>query len=150
MYKWLSVLIAVYSLFTLGVVFEVFGMSDVSRVEIPYSIAISGERTGLSIVTTQGDLDCVNWLLANHRDDKIIADHNGALLARSYFPFDNYPELWNGPIPKGTYVFCTKWNEDRGKYVMAVEIGSRVLAPIDYTGLVKVYQSGGAVVYEKR
>jgi hypothetical protein len=144
----LRVFLVAYSLFTLGIVYEALGMDGTSSIDIPYSTAISGERTGLSVPMAQGDVDCVKWMLDNYKGRRITADYNGMLLMRGYFPLEYKIDYKGLDIPD-SYVFCTKWNQDRGQYVIAGGIGLRTLVPINYTGLVEVYRSRGAVVYGK-
>ena len=149
MYKWLAGLLIVYSLFSLGIVYEVTGMNDVNRIEVPYSLALSGERIGIVIHATQDDVVCVDWLKDRCRESNVVVDYNGWLFARSYFPIGYRFYLWGDKWPDKVLVFSTTWNERTGKYVMAESAGLRRVVDIDYGGLIKVFQSGNATVWHR-
>lgn len=147
MYKWLAGFIAVYSVFTLGVVYEAAGLNSISSLEVPYSVAISGGRTGAVLYATEGDMSCVQWLADNSNQERIAADFNGYLLLRSYFPLDYKFTLLGDNLTGQELVLCTSWNEGSGKYIRATNQGLRKAVGIDYGMLDMVYKSSDAVVY---
>lgn len=62
----ICVLLLFYFLFTSGLAFEATGSEDISKmIDMPYSIAFSGERTGVLGLYTEGDIACAKWLAGN-------------------------------------------------------------------------------------
>lgn len=153
MYKALTVILIVYAVFTTGIVYEVSGMNNTANIEVPYSMGISGERTGLSNMVNQDDIACAKWVIANRTGQKIAVDYNGILLLRSYFPANiNLSERlirWEYGVPNNVLVFCSSWNSRNKQYVVGSSLGLRVKVDINYTGLIEIYRIGDSVVYEK-
>ena len=56
------ILLLAYFIFTSGLVFEVTASDTMDRVDMPYSIAMSGERTGAIGIYNEDDIACAEWL----------------------------------------------------------------------------------------
>jgi hypothetical protein len=72
----LNILI-VYYVFTSGLVFEAIKANASGKLDLPYSIGLSGKRTGLANIVTKDDLECITWLKDN-RDKTlpVVTDYN--------------------------------------------------------------------------
>ena len=157
MYKWLTGLLGLYALFTSGIVYAVTGESNTLTLDIPFSLAISGEQSGLSGVFYKDDIECAKWIADNKQDKIVVADYNGILLLRSYIPLNTQIENMNTymrlekdkDVPSNVYVFCTSWNTKHGEYVTAAAVALRSVVKIDYTGMTEVHRIGDAIVYER-
>lgn len=117
-----------YMLFTTGVVFEVAKETDVSRVNMPYSIPLSNHRVDLVGAFSDNDIAVRDWIADSELP--VVADINGLLLlAEKANPSSHrhtshtnlltalLPDDWWGYIPRsvaelpeGTYIFLTEHN----------------------------------------
>lgn len=88
-------ILVVYYVFTSGIVFEVIKANASSKLDLPYSISLSGERTGLANIVTKSDLECIMWLKDN-RDKAlpIVTDYNTYCSILAFIPV--YQELNQG------------------------------------------------------
>lgn len=73
------ILLIPYMLFTTGVVFEAVQESDITKVNMPYSIALSNERVGMIGTYTANDLAVRDWSVEQDYS-MILADINGMLV----------------------------------------------------------------------
>lgn len=132
--KILLSLLVLYLAFTSGLVFE-FAKSNSGSIDIPFSYALSGERTGLTGVYTKDDIVCAKWLAEKSDQGKMVtADQNGYALLLDYmycYPRQLFPgtlrsiDLYN--LPPNVYVFMTTWNVINQKTVLATGVGTRVV-----------------------
>jgi hypothetical protein len=127
-------LLLVYFLFTSGLVFEAVGSEDVGRVDTPYSIALSGERTGILEMYTDGDADCARWLARSKtsRTSAVLFMH--VLIDPPMWHWEGQPEeeIWVG-----------WWNND-----VVHNIDNKVLPLLDWarqSGLAIVFTSEGGI-----
>ncbi len=74
-----------YFVFTSGLVYEATGSEVTDKLIVPYSAALSGERTGLFGVYIEDDIRCAEWL-AYESDPNIpiVGDGNTWLLMKGY------------------------------------------------------------------
>ncbi len=153
MYKVLTALLGLYAVFTTGIVYEFANMSNTANIEVPYSLGISGERTGFSDVFYENDIECAKWVMTHDEDKKIAVDYNGLLLLRIYTPlntrFGYRLTRWEEGAKVGQLVFCSSWNSKYGVLLIGSSIGLRAPVKIDYEGLVVRYKAGDCIVYEK-
>jgi hypothetical protein len=154
-YLIISVLL-IYYLFTSGFIFEVTKSEVTDRVDIPFNYALSAERTGIVMVATQDDMNCMDWLNVNW-DKKlpIIGDYNSYCLIQGNIPayFFLTNNLRKGDlthIPDDCYIFVSSWNGEHGKFIEPTGIGVR--KPFDLPQFKQpiAYQSGSAKVYLKQ
>jgi len=142
--KLLAMLLIVYFACTSGLVFEL-GRSEVtSRLETPYSFALSYERVGVIGVHDRNTLEAARWVMLNtNTDTPVVSDALAGQLLGSvddnWHPsFDNpfhnriypkwelgtpYPQqwsLWKTPDTGSFYVFLTSWNVKHWKAVQLV------------------------------
>jgi hypothetical protein len=127
---------------------------------IPYSIALSGERTGLFGVYTKGDVECAKWLGILENDTPILSDYNGINLVSEYvigftkiYPYNIYYfRIIQGMKQEGDfYMFITSWNNKTGKRVIGLGTGMRIFEPTpDVSNMKEVFRSGDSVVYYSR
>jgi hypothetical protein len=80
-----TAILLAYFVFTSGLVYETTGSEVTDRLIVPYSAALSGERTGLFGVYTEDDIRCAEWL-AYESDTSIpiVGDGNTWLLMKGY------------------------------------------------------------------
>jgi hypothetical protein len=158
-----AILLIVYFLFTSGLVFEVTNTQMDGTFDTPFSLALSGERTGVVGIFSEGDMKAVEWLV-NKSDKKLMiaTDCNGQSLLSSYIPLP--PRTRLAGLVKPTladvsqfgdhfYIFSTGWMTRNDKYVewTMYSYGVRMVRPIPhYEGykLSVAYHSGDAFVYE--
>jgi hypothetical protein len=139
----LAVLLA-YFAFTSGAVYEIFKCDATNRIEVPYSIPLSSERTGLGDVFNADDMNCMRWLISNAGDYDLIGDYNTRLLIAGYL------QKTQGftSISDHSYIFVSSWNTRHQSYVEGSGIGLRIIYALpDNLGTV-VYQSGDARIYK--
>jgi uncharacterized membrane protein len=144
----------IYYIFVSGIAFEAVGTSGINKIELPYSHALSAERTGSVGIFTEDDIKCAEWLAnSSDSDIMILADQNGIALVSSYMYF--YPRILKadniGALSQDHYyLFLTNWNYIHGEYITAIGLGTgaRNVNPIpDLTHGIKVYSSGYSMVY---
>jgi hypothetical protein len=83
---WLTtILLLIYFIFTSGLVYEVTGSNATDKFIVPYSAALSGERTGLIGVYTKDDVKCAEWLAyKSNQGIPIVVDSNAWLLMKGF------------------------------------------------------------------
>ena len=147
-----SVLMA-YFVFTSGIVYEAIGSEETNKFIVPYSIALSGERTGLAGIFNKDDQKCAEWIARQSK--VVVCDTNAQLLLRSYdFEYANTRALiyFEGIFSNEPhYLFLTTWNTKIGKIVStspAAGLRGVELLPVLDATYKEVYRSGKAVVYE--
>lgn len=88
-------ILLIYYVFTSGIVFEVIKADAGSKLDLPYSIGLSGERTGLANIVTKDDLECI-MRLKDNRDKTlpIVTDYNTYCSLLAFIPV--YQELNQG------------------------------------------------------
>lgn len=169
--RWfLPSILCVYFIFTSGLVFEV-SREEKLDAGLPYSFALSGERTGIAGIYNEDDLACVRWLIEEGNSEfAIVGDVNTRRLCQGFM--ERYPALysspalhnswtlWHTPINK-YYIFLSTWNTEHNQAVIYSDIGQRINRdlPEDIYGyfehstvgsiydLPVAYQSGKAVVF---
>lgn len=148
-------LLITYFLFTSGLVFEASGSTNIDHLDIPYSLALSAERTGVTPLTTQDDIDCMKWLRKNWNGKyQVIGDYNTFVLITA-----NTEILYrlNLNRRKGSlidildecYIFISSWNTRHKQYIESVGTGIRKAYPLPEFNYPVVYQSGNALIYLK-
>ena len=161
----LSSILLVYFVFTSGLMFELTKSEVTFKVEIPYSLALSGERTGIVGVFTDGDMRCAEWIKNNSDDElPVLTDVNaGKLLEGMIIPrfrlyayygddFLRWSLSNNIPLSGSYYVFFTAWNIDNGKLLelpSSYVPGAREVVAISdkMVNANVVYESGHSKVY---
>ena len=143
-----------YFIFTSGLVYEATGSEVTDRLVVPYNLALSGERTGLTGIYTEDDQRVAEWLVET--DMPVVCDGNMGMLLRSY-GFSKAvmmtTGLDNGVFREGPHLVAfSTWNIETGKAVVdARSAGMRTvdrLPEIDREKYSEVFRSGKAVVYE--
>ena len=129
-----ALLLIPYMLFTTGVIFEATQETDISAVNLPYSIALSNERIGFIGTYTDNDIAVRDYAIQQDYS-MILADINGMLILSEvldpftylYTPghdFVTYPvnsteQRWGfipypmSRLPTGNYtylIYLTEWN----------------------------------------
>ena len=167
--KWFApTVLLVYFVFTSGLVFEATQSNILDKVDMPYSLALSGERTGIIDAYNKDDVACAEWL-ANESDQSIsiLTDVNTKRLLQGHIeriPRLCYAEdvvsvttihvpytLWE--VPDGDcYVFLSTWNIEHNELILYYDAGYPAGLrkvrdiPDDIYDLPIVYQSGKTVV----
>jgi uncharacterized membrane protein len=149
----------VYYAFVSGIVFEVTKVPDITKLQIPYSYALSAERAGGVGIFTQDDLNCADWL-STESDSAIMidGDQSGVALVSSYMWIiprlivkDSAGVFHRGKNESVYYLFLTDWNIRNNKMMNLDEsetIGLRTVTVLpNLENELLVYQSGNARVY---
>ena len=119
-YKLLTVgLIIPYFLFTSGFIFEATQQTDISKVNMPYSISLSDHRVDMAAVFTDNDLDVLNWANDNI-DGWVYADTHNILFFSEVRYLKPYwylvRALRTGDFSGGKHIFLSEKN-NRGNFV---------------------------------
>lgn len=162
-------LIIPYFLFTSGLVFEATQQTDISQVNMPYSISLSDYRIETVGVFTSNDIAVVDWADENI-EEWVYADTTNILLFAERKTLDPYyylvRALRSGEFVGGKYIFLSEKN-NRGGFVTfrpgeweegfcrLPTSGLRVSMSYEEVGLDKViaegeivYQQGDAFILE--
>lgn len=149
--KLLVGLIIAYYLFTSGFVFHLV-KSDVptSSVEIPYSIAYSGNE-GIVGFYNQDDIDCAKWLVENRNGMDVLVSYVGTYLP---LEFEDWLEQYKESpklLTKPYLIYITTQDIELNKWVLGTGVGMRSYNPLpDVSGLEELHRNGKAVVYVVR
>jgi len=139
-------LIAYYA-FTSGAVFELTKSEVTERLDVPYSIALSNEKTRIvGVYGNNDDTDCARWL-TEETDPSILiyADYCGTSLIMDLSETRgcSYEEP-----RRDHYLFLTSWNTEHKKMVYGWFEGLREYEPLpDLSNAIEVFRRGDAVVY---
>ncbi len=138
------VLLLAYFVFTSGLVFNLTSNRIVSRVDMPYNMALGGEEEGVLGVFNTDDVSCAKWLVENNRLP-IHADYNGGALLMGYL---GDLERVDSRYVEEHYLFLTSWNTKYSKMVIGSCPALRAFEPLPtLTNAIEVYRRGNAVVY---
>lgn len=146
-----------YFLFTSGFMYEATRSTEITRLDMPYSVALSDHRFDLGASPTENDVIVREWIEENN-PEVLYADYYGVLFLQETLgtkKIYRLPEDWTRlrawdirelGIPKGSYVFL----RERGTAVFWAGIGLRVQYPYNEIHLDKlgdrVYNAGNAEV----
>lgn len=139
-------LIAYYA-FTSGAVFELTRSEVTEQLDVPYSIALSNERTRIvGVYGNDNDTDCARWLVEEtDLSIPIHTDYCGISLIMDLS--DIHRGIYGGPESKH-YLFLTSWSTEHKKMVFGWYEGSRKYEPLpDLSNATEVFRRGDAVVY---
>jgi uncharacterized membrane protein len=135
-------ILLVYFVFTSGLWFWVTDTKDTSRVITPFSWALSAERTGLTGIATQDDINCADWIInKSDQSKKIMGDSNAVFLLNGYMEL--LPDTWIilgredrlltihaiNRVDDG-YIFLTSWNTRHERYIEPTDVGLRTSLPL--------------------
>ncbi len=150
-----TTLLLAYFVFTSGIVYEAIGSTVTNRMVTPYSLALSGDRTGLVGIFTKDDQKCAEWVTTqSEKDIPVVCDGNIGLLFRGYqFARVQQITTFTGVFSdEPHYIFLSTWNVETGKMVIgATSAGLRDLGEIpdmDMSAYSEAFRSGKAVIYE--
>lgn len=137
-------LLLAYFVFTSGLVFNLTDTRTTTRIDVPYTIAMSGEEEGILGVFNDDDVDCAKWL-ARNANLPVHTDYNGGALLMGYS--DNHVSV-RSQYSKAHYVFTTTWNTKHGKMVTGSCPALRAYEPLPVlNNAIEVFRRGDAVVY---
>lgn len=159
--KVVVLVLVVYFVFTSGLVFEISKSETIDHIDVPYSVALSAERTGVTGTYSENDVKAAEWI-RDHGDEsyKVIGDYNGYRLMMGYiriFPrlrFEQEPQQTLDVAPAvNAYILVTEWNTHKQKFITDVRgvwegSGLRQSRPLPEFDYPIVFQSGDAIVYE--
>ena len=142
----IGILLLVYFMFTSGLVFEVSHSEMEGRIDLPYSLALSGERSGIIGIFNDDDVACAKWLADKYGALPIKADYNGYRLLLGCM---HEHKGFVAPAPgKEHYLLLTSWNVEHQLMVIGICPGLRLYEPLpDLDGAVEVFRRGNAIVY---
>jgi len=143
-------LLILFFIFTSGLVFELTKSKAIDHVDMPYTVALSAERTGILGIFNDNDAFCAYWL-GNQSDKSIViyGGYNAISLVMDYSK--DFPRFKNTDEPREThYVFLTTWNVEHNVLVLGSTPALRVYRPLpDLSHAQLVCWSGKAKVYLK-
>lgn len=161
--KVIAIVFICYFIFTSGFMFEATKSNAIDDIEIPYSIGLSAERTGVTSTYMSSDVDAAKWLIdKSDQSLTIVSDYNGYRLMMGYMPI--FPRLRDGDyrylpslgsLPdKPCYILVTSWSTRHDKYITDVtdkweSAGMRQGLELPIFDYPIVYQKGDTVVYKK-
>jgi len=138
-----STLLMAYFIFTSGLVFEAMKCQSTGTINVPYTLALSSERTGILSMYNADDVACAVWLAENVGELPFVADYNSMALLMGFRFWDVSPESSNA-----YYVFLTTWNTQHGKMVVGSGPGLRMYEPLpNLENAIEVFRRKDAVVY---
>jgi len=160
--KWfVSVLLLIYFAFTSGLVFEITQSTITERIDLPYSLSLSSERTGIVGVFNDDDIKCVDWLVnSSNQEIPIVQDVNVRRLLRGFI--ERYPRLFSDSsyeapyawtfqyLPSCSYyIFLSTWNVEHDSVILYSGRGLREMQdlPSHIHDLPIAFQSGKSVVF---
>lgn len=150
-----------YFLFTSGAVFELEQKPDISTLNIPYSVALSGHRIDITATSTGNDEKVMEWISENYNDDgKVYADLHGTQILMEWLSPDlqgGYMFLDLSKVKDEAWVFLREWNSEHEALVYHAGIGLRKELSYRELGVDKLldgrpllYQVGKSKVYGGR
>jgi uncharacterized membrane protein len=148
-------LIIPYFIFTSGSIFELSGSSDISKIDIPYSIPLSNYRVDLVGVFTENDMAVRDWAVENKLVADMYADTHAQLLLweKAYTYWRDLREaLRTGEFKTGNYIFLSERNNESQTIILRPETGGsatgrRVAYTYAECGMDKVI-ANGEIVYQ--
>jgi hypothetical protein len=156
----LTGILLAYFIFTSGIIYEAIGSNVIDKLVIPYSIALSGERTGLVRIYTDDDIKCAEWV-AREKALPIAGDYDASELLMGYILPEDIYRLDSNVIQEDTrstirgpldhcYIFISTWNTQHRATVIGIGTGLREIVAFPITsGWQEVFRSGQSVVYKK-
>lgn len=155
-------LIVPYFLFTSGFIFEATQQTDISRVNMPYSISLSNHRVDMVGVFTSNDIAVRDWAVENIPGWIYADTHNYLLLAERVYMTDFWylaEALKTDNFEGGKYIFLSERNnqtetvtfrprEYEELYAREPTSGMRISYPYEEVGLDKVI-SEGRIIYRQ-
>jgi hypothetical protein len=133
--------------FVSGFVFEVTKNTEVTTLDVPYSITMSNDRIGFVGIYNNDDVNCAKWL-SQTDDRKVWVDYLGMSL------MIDYTEYVKGVYLKpesSHFLFLHTWNIEHEKMVFGWRESSREYAELpDLNNYIEIYRQGKAVVYESK
>ncbi len=140
-------LLLAYFAFTSGLIFETLHSNTVGEIDLPYSIAFSGERLNMVGIFNEDDVACARWLVDNRGDVPLVADYNGSRLLMGCmrdFELDGFAVK---PSDEH-YLFLSSWNVKHQKMVVGLLPGLRGYSVLpNLEKAVVSFKKGDAVVY---
>jgi hypothetical protein len=136
-------IIAVF-LFTSGLIFNLLKIDNISKIQLPYSIALENKKLDAGNYLTQSDRAVAKW--ASEQDIKEIhGDLGGVAALQDYFSLYQ-THLLDGNIPSG-YLFIREWNTEQGTLAYWVGPGLRIQKPLPEINRPILYRSGNSILY---
>ena len=139
-------LIAYYA-FTSGIIFELTKSETTEQLDVPYSIALSNERTRIvGVYANNDDMDCARWLVEeSDLSLSVYTDYCGTSLIMDLSE-GNRPTYYESV--GSYYLFLTSWSTEHNKMVFGWFEGLREYKPLpDLSNATEVFRRGNAVVY---
>ena len=139
-------LIAYYA-FTSGIIFELTKSETTEQLDVPYSIALSNERTRIvGVYGNNDDIDSARWLIEEtDPSSPIYTDYCGLSLI---LDIEEIRRVFHEEPEGEYYLFLTSWSTEHNKMVFGWFEGLREYKPLpDLSNATEVFRRGNAVVY---
>jgi len=132
-----TILLLIYFVFTSGLYYWASGSDETGSFIVPFSWSLSAREKGFTPIATQGDMDCIRWLLTDSSMNIPIAcDSNGAFLlsgwSRNFYDYIGnganrgvIQDIFKIDDSSRCYIFLTDWNVRNSKYTECSSVGLR-------------------------
>jgi len=143
--------LAVYFLFTSGIVFAIAGYDNIAEPTVPYSIALENKTLDAGNRLTANDAEVARWTGDNLPGEIVYGDLGGTLMIQEYI--DNYHSLYlpPGEIPDEVkYLYIREWNTEKNLFAYWNGPGLRKQENItqDFSNWNVLYQKGNSMLLE--
>ena len=132
-----TALLLIYFIFTSGLYYWASGSDETGSFIVPFSWSLSAREKGFTPIATQGDMDCIRWLLVDSNlSIPIAGDSNGVFLLSGWS--GNFYAYTGNSANRGVihnifniadaypcYIFLTDWNVRNNKYTECSSVGLR-------------------------
>lgn len=133
-----TTILLIYFIFTSGFFYWASGEKETTKMVTPFSWALSAKDKGFTGIATKSDMDCVNWLLNESKQDMyIVCDSNALFLISGYHEL--LPDTWlqygredrliimmeMSKLEENCYLFLTDWNIKNNLYITCTDVGLR-------------------------
>lgn len=131
-------------LFTSGLVFNLLKIDNISKLQLPYSIALENQRLDAGNYLTQDDRKVSKWASENEIKE-VYADLGGVAAMQDYLSLYQVKPL--NEAKQNSYVFMRSWNMEKETITVWIGPGLRKQEPLpDIKNFDVVYRSGSSIL----
>ena len=130
---WLTTgMLLIYFVFTSGLYYWASGCEVTDKLITPFSWALSAKERGLTPIATEGDMDCIRWLVDESKQDLVIVgDTNSVALLEGHIEYwadvrrDRIRNIKDIFSLDRCYLFLTDRSMRYGEYTYCTDVGLR-------------------------
>jgi uncharacterized membrane protein len=150
-------LLVPYLIFNSGIAFEVAKLEPAGFIDVPYSVALSGQRVDIAAIYDAEDVEAMDWLKSQVSGEMIYGDmHVYNLIIQRMFPYLKMWDLTMGrfkPLKSMSaddvgYIFLRKWNVENNMITGWGSYGSRRSNSLDEFPIAKEKIENGTIVFD--